>query len=90
MPYYLSKNERNTILWNIEPETYPEIALSSDNIVNHVVDNVVPGSIILLHVMYESRIESLNAVEGIVSSLKEQGYTFVTVSELLDFENEER
>src|SRR5690554_6941077 len=26
LPYYLSENERNTILWNIEPETYSEIA----------------------------------------------------------------
>ncbi|WP_096199762.1 polysaccharide deacetylase family protein [Bacillus sp. FJAT-45350] len=87
LPYYLSENDRNTILWNIEPETNPEIASDSHNIVNHIVDNIVPGSIILLHVMYESRIESLNAVEGIVISLKEQGYTFVTVSELLELEN---
>lgn len=90
LPYYLSKNERNTVLWNIEPETYPEIASDADNIVNHVVDNIVPGSIILLHVMYESRMESLNAVEGIVITLKEQGYTFVTVSELLELENGEK
>lgn len=90
LPYYLSKNARNTILWNIEPETYPEIASDSNNIINHVVDQIVPGSIILLHVMYESRIESLNALEGMVSSLKEQGYTFVTVSELLELESKER
>lgn len=55
--------------------------------VEHVVDNIVPGSIILLHVMYKSRTESLEAVEGIITSLKEQGYTFVTVSELLELEN---
>lgn len=54
--------------------------------VEHVVDNIVPGSIILLHVMYESRTESLEAVEGIITSLKGQGYTFVTVSELLELE----
>lgn len=55
--------------------------------VEHVVDNIVPGSIILLHVMYKSRTESLEAVEGIITSLKEQGYTFVTVSELLERKN---
>lgn len=89
LPYYLSKNERNTILWNIEPETYPEIASDSNNIVNHIIDNIEPGSIILLHVMYESRKESLNAVEGIVTSLKKQGYTFVTVSELIKYKRQE-
>lgn len=88
LPYYLSKNERNTIYMNIEPESYPEIASDSNKIVKHVVDNIEPGSIILLHVMYESRIESLNAVEGIVTSLIEQGYTFVTVSELIEYGRE--
>lgn len=85
LPRYLSKSETKTILWNIEPETYPEIASDADNIVEHVVANIEPGSIILLHVMYESRRESLNSVDGIITSLKEEGYTFVTVSELLNF-----
>ncbi|OPJ56230.1 peptidoglycan-N-acetylglucosamine deacetylase [Alkalithermobacter paradoxus] len=84
LPYYLSKNQRDTILLSIEPETYPGIASDSTNIVNYITDNIESGSIILLHVMYESRIESLNAIEGIITSIKEQGYTFVTISELLD------
>ena len=87
LPHYLSKNDRDLILWNIEPESYPDIASDSSKMVEHVVDNIVPGSIILLHVMYKSRTESLEAVEGIITSLKEQGYTFVTVSELLERKN---
>jgi peptidoglycan/xylan/chitin deacetylase (PgdA/CDA1 family) len=42
-----------------------------------------PGSIILLHVMAESRTESRKAIPGIIQGLQEQGYSFVTVSELL-------
>lgn len=57
-----------------------------NEIVYYVVENIRLGSIILLHVMYESRRESLHSVEGIITSLKEQGYTFVTVSELLEYE----
>ncbi len=34
--------------------------------------------------MYENRRESLDSVEGIITSLKEEGYTFVTISELLN------
>jgi chitin deacetylase len=83
LPYYLSKNNRKTILWNIEPETYPEVAASSDKIAEHVVEKAEPGSIILLHVMYESRKESLESVDKIITSLKQKGYSFVTVSELL-------
>ncbi|WP_078552055.1 polysaccharide deacetylase family protein [Bacillus alkalicellulosilyticus] len=88
LPHYLSKNDRNTILWNIEPESYPDVAADSTKIVEYVVDNIEPGSIILLHVMYESRTESLQSVEGIITSLKEQGYAFKTVSELLEYSNQ--
>ncbi|MDQ0340503.1 chitin deacetylase [Caldalkalibacillus uzonensis] len=87
LPYYLNHHERKTILWNIEPESYPEIAMDADKIIDYVVENIEPGSIILLHVMYESRRESLNAVKGIITALKEQGYTFTTVSELLNYRN---
>lgn len=86
LPYYLFSQDKKTILWSIEPESYPELAHDAPGMVNYVVDNVKPGAIILLHVMYESRRASLNAVEGIIISLKEQGYTFVTVSELLEYE----
>ncbi|MBU9723442.1 MULTISPECIES: polysaccharide deacetylase family protein [Bacillaceae] len=89
LPYYLSKQDRKTIYMNIEPESYPEIAGDATKIENHVVENIEPGSIILLHVMYESRRESLNSVEGIINSLKEEGYKFVTISELLQYEIEE-
>lgn len=84
LPYYLDKHDRNTILWNIEPETYPEIASDSTKIVKHVSRNIQPGSIILLHVMYESRKKSLKSVKGIIKDLKGKGYTFKTVSEMVE------
>ena len=86
LPYYLNQHDRKTIVWNIEPETDPEVAADSEKITNHVTSKIEPGSIILLHVMYESRKESLESVEGIIESLKEEGYIFVTVSELLQYE----
>lgn len=89
LPYYLKKHDRKTILWNIEPETYPEIESDSKKITDHVIGNIEPGSIILLHVMYESRRESLNSVKEIITSLKERGYSFATVSELLQYESQD-
>jgi peptidoglycan/xylan/chitin deacetylase (PgdA/CDA1 family) len=41
------------------------------------------GSIILLHVMYDSRAATMQAVPDIIRRLKAQGYRFVTVHELL-------
>lgn len=86
LPYYLMRNEIKTIMWDVEPESYPEIAACSEEIINHVINNVNPGSIILLHVMYESRRESLNSIKGIVNALKAEGYTFKRVSELLEYQ----
>ncbi|MFC0238289.1 polysaccharide deacetylase family protein [Fictibacillus phosphorivorans] len=83
LPYYLDKHDRKTILWDIEPETYPEVASDSTKIVKHVSRNIQPGSIILLHVMYDSRTESMKSIKGIIKDLKAKGYTFKTVSEMI-------
>ncbi|WP_243109301.1 MULTISPECIES: polysaccharide deacetylase family protein [unclassified Dehalobacter] len=85
LPYYLKQHNRKTIMWDLEPDSYPEIMSSSEKITNYVMENVKPGSIILLHVMYDSRQVMLESVEGIVNGLREQGYTFKTVSELLEY-----
>ncbi|PWK14305.1 polysaccharide deacetylase family protein [Tumebacillus permanentifrigoris] len=86
LPYYLSQHDRKTIMWNLEPDSLDEIASSADQIVEYTLTNIQPGSIILLHAMYDSRAESLKAVQGIVSGLKAQGYQFKTVSELLQMQ----
>lgn len=83
LPYYLSKTGRKSITWDVEPESYPEIDADADNIVEHVLSKTRPGSIIILHVMYPNRRESMKAVKKIVEGLKAQGYSFKTVSELL-------
>lgn len=84
LPYYLKQHNRKTIMWDLEPESYPEVANSSENITKYVLENTKPGSIILLHVMFDSRKESVKSIEGIVTGLRQQGYTFKTVSELLE------
>lgn len=86
LPYYLNKHDRPTILWNMEPETNPEIAADSVKITDDIVSRIEPGSIILLHVMYESRKESLDSVGPTIEALKKKGYTFVTVSELRTYD----
>jgi chitin deacetylase len=81
LPYFLARRSRKTITWDVEPDSYPEIAADSSKIVAHVMEKTKPGSIILLHVM--GRSESLNAVKGVIAGLKGQGYSFKTVSEML-------
>ncbi|MCM3727958.1 polysaccharide deacetylase family protein [Neobacillus cucumis] len=79
LPYYLSENNRDTITWNLEPDTYYS---STTNKVNYVKKTVKPGSIILIHPMYDQTGEELKTVQGILQSLSKQGYQFITVNEL--------
>ncbi|MBT2693525.1 polysaccharide deacetylase family protein [Bacillus sp. ISL-55] len=79
LPYYLNQQNIDTITWNLEPDSY--YTKSSDKI-NYVKKNVKPGSIILLHPMYDKTGEELKALEGILKTLSTEGYTFITVNEL--------
>ena len=81
LPYYLSQTGRTTVTWDVEPDS--DARATAGEIAQRAVQNTRPGSIILLHVMYPNRVESLKAVGTIINDLKERGYEFVTVSELL-------
>ncbi|MFJ7306357.1 polysaccharide deacetylase family protein [Peribacillus frigoritolerans] len=79
LPYYLNKNDRETITWDLEPDSYYTTA--SDK-VKYVKENIKLGSIILMHPMYDDTGKELQAIEGILRELTNEGYTFVTVNEL--------
>ena len=79
LPYYLNKHNRDTITWSLEPDSYFS---SSTDKVNYVKKNVKPGSIILIHPMYDKTGEEVKTIKGILQSLSNKGYKFVTVNEL--------
>ena len=66
------------VLWDVDPLDWK--TSNSDVIARRVVDKVEENDIILLHDASES---SVNAAFKIIDELKEEGYTFVTVEELL-------
>lgn len=81
LPMYLSQHDRTTVMWDVEPDSGR--GASTEEIVDETLARVRPGSIILLHVMYESGASSLAAIPRIAAGLKAQGYTFVTISDLV-------
>lgn len=81
LPYYLSNTGRTSVTWDVEPDS--DTKAKAGEIADRAVAQTRSGSIILLHVMYPNRVESYKAVPAIINRLKEQGYEFVTVSELL-------
>lgn len=83
LPYYLYRHDRKTIMWDIEPNSYPDINSSVERIVEYVVNNAKPGSIILLHPWNEKNNNSIEAIQGIIEGLRNKGYEFKTVNELL-------
>lgn len=81
----LGKMNNYVIGWSVDSldwqEDPPEV------ITSRVVDNIQPGSIILMHDGAEpsgDRTNTIKSLRQIIPALQEQGYEFVTVPELLN------
>lgn len=72
-----------TILWDVDPSDWALPGVSA--IVQRVLAQVRPGSIILSHDGGGPRQQTLTAYPQIISRLRARGYRFLTVPELLGF-----
>ena len=79
-----SRMHYDLILWSVDTRDWSK-KTSLDHIISEVKNNVRDGSIILFHdFTVRNDHATVRALEVILPYLKEQGYRFVTVSELLD------
>ncbi|MDP9788303.1 polysaccharide deacetylase family protein [Agrobacterium tumefaciens] len=83
LPWYLSRHDRKTIMWDVEPESFPDVADDAAALASHVIEQTRNGSIIIMHVMYRSREVSRQALPLIIDGLRQRGFEFVTVAQLL-------
>ncbi len=94
LPWYLSKHDRETVTWDVEPDTYvPKSATGPQKtqfIVSYVLEHTVPGSIILIHPLCASCGSERDALLPVIDALHAQGYRFVTVSDLLSRKSDSR
>lgn len=67
------------VLWDVDSSDWK--VKRKEKILNNIIPNVKDGSIILMHDNHEY---SVNAIDSVVKALKDKGYKFVTVSELLE------
>jgi peptidoglycan/xylan/chitin deacetylase (PgdA/CDA1 family) len=82
LPWYLSRHNIKTITWDVEPDT--KYAGNAEQMLEYTLKQAQPGSIILLHPFCEAACAADREVlPKIIDELKTQGYTFVTISELL-------
>ena len=68
----------NIALWNVDPQDWK--SQDTEKVVKAVESHVGDGSVILLHDIFDSSVE---AALRIIDDLMQDGYTFVTVDELL-------
>ncbi len=93
LPLYLSILGMKTVLWDVEPDTYAGRRAGEERtrfLVDYAVQNVKPGSIILIHPFCETCESGRQAIGQIVDRLREKGYRFVTVTELLRLQSSRR
>lgn len=75
------KRNYQLVLWSVDPHDWQKP--SAGEVAKRVLQAVKPGSIVLLH-DGQSGLQTPQAISEIVDNLRKQGYSFVTVSELLD------
>ena len=69
---------RPAIIWDVDPQDWKY--KDADHVYEEVMKQVTSGDIVLSHDLYES---TYQAYARIIPALKERGYRFVTVDELL-------
>lgn len=72
--------DQRVVLWDVDPRDWARPG--TGRIVDDVVSNVKPGSVVLLHDGGVDRRQTMAALPVIISRLKAKGYLFVTVEEL--------
>lgn len=71
----------DVILWSVDTRDWAHSSV--DNIVNNVLNNSVDGSIVLFHDFVSGDTPTPAALRILIPKLKELGFEFVTVSELV-------
>lgn len=77
----LQKNGKMTVLWNIDTRDWDK--RTEEQIIREVETQVRGGDIVLFHDFVGGESATVPAIKKLIPALKERGYQFVTVSELL-------
>ncbi|WP_293336986.1 polysaccharide deacetylase family protein [Microcoleus sp. CAWBG58] len=81
---YAKKKNYVVVMWSIDPKDFLQPPASA--IARSVLSQAKSGAIVLLHDGGGDRQETVEAVSVIIPKLKQQGYRFVTVPQLLEMQ----
>lgn len=82
--HYADHYDYAIVLWSIDALDWKH--QNADEIIKIVMEDLTDGAIILLHDIHQS---TADALPELLTSLQKEGYTFVTVSELLSSQEKE-
>ena len=83
------KNGFKVVMWSWHQDTEDWSNPGVQKIVDTVLNGMKPGNVILFHDSGGDRRQTLQALDKILPELKKQGYQFLTISELLEYKNED-
>ena len=85
---YALKEKDAVVLWSIDSGDWRNRGISVEGLINHVLEKANPGAIVLMHDGGGDRSLTVQALPKIIDGLKERGYQFVTVPELLQMQDQ--
>lgn len=83
LPYFLNEKGITTVTWDVAPESHAGARENTQSMVEYVVNHTGSGSIILLHVLGSRNGIARDSLPLIIKQLRNRGYRFVTLPELL-------
>lgn len=84
---YAKKNNYAVLMWSDDSQDYRRPSVSK--LVSNVLKEAKPGGIVLMHDGGGDRSNTVKALPKIIDALRNQGYQFVTVPQLLEMEQQE-
>lgn len=84
---YAKKNNYAVMMWSADSIDYRPYLAS--RLVNNVISQAKPGGIVLMHDGGGTRVQTVKALPQIIALLRERGYRFVTVPQLLEMQQQE-
>jgi peptidoglycan/xylan/chitin deacetylase (PgdA/CDA1 family) len=85
---YARNSQDVVLLWSVDTRDW-QASTSVQMLVNTVLNDAKPGSIVLMHDGGGNRWRTVQALPAIIGGLKQLGYRFVTVPELLEMREKE-
>lgn len=85
---YAKEQNYVTVMWSIDSMDYHPY--SAEQLVKNVIRKAEPGGIVLMHDGGGNRATTVEALPQIITQLKELGYSFVTVPQLLEMNDKQK